>query len=221
MIPCYTFFCIFQCSSITELWALPSIQQWKLHHVWDLVNHCHNMACCYQGNFLVSRNCWLPYTCDDYSRVSNVNLLSLCNDRGAVWSGSSLFPFAILSSYIMWDSYLQNFIWGGIWSELDICFTWHVSRAVKHYFQQYIWWYTFPNENFEHGYSHSNVSSFFYTSKTRYLPQNICCVSNVKLLCWPITSDVAHEVGLTDIISQKSQTFEVVQSDLTLFYDRI
>ena len=54
------------------------------------------------------------------------------------------------------------------------------SGAVKHDFRPYIRRYTSPNENFEYGYSHSNVLFNFYTSKTLYFVQNLSFVSDVN-----------------------------------------
>ena len=57
-----------------------------------------------------------------------------------------------------------------------------VSGAVKHNFRTYIRRYTAPNENFEYGYPHSNVLFYFFASKTRYLLQNVSCMTDVKPL---------------------------------------
>ena len=43
------------------------------------------------------------------------------------------------------------------------------TSHVKHNFRKYIPPYTFPNENFEYGYSHSNVLFNFCTTKSQYL----------------------------------------------------
>ena len=89
-----------------------------------------------------------------------------------------------------------------------------VSRAVKHNFRTYIRQYTNPNE---YGYPHSNVLFNFYASKTRYLLQNVSCLSDIKPLRRPITNDVAHTVGFPTSQNILSQFFDVVQSDVTLY----
>ena len=75
------------------------------------------------------------------------------------------------------DNCIQNFNLGRYivgYSVGNFVLRRRVSGAVKHNCRTYIRRYTAPNENFEYGYPHSNV--------TRYLPQNVSCVSDVKPL---------------------------------------
>ena len=51
------------------------------------------------------------------------------------------------------------------------------SRAVKHDFRTYIWQYTFPKENLEYGYSHSNALLQFRLKLERYKPHKAANVS--------------------------------------------
>ena len=46
-----------------------------------------------------------------------------------------------------------------------------VSGAVKRFFRPYNRWYTYPNENFEYGYPHSNALFNIYSTKHSFLHQ--------------------------------------------------
>ena len=70
-----------------------------------------------------------------------------------------------------------------------------VSGAVKRNFRPYNRWYTSPNENFEYGYTHSNVLFNIYSSKAQHFAPNWSFVSNVNLLRQPIASDATYDVG--------------------------
>ena len=70
-----------------------------------------------------------------------------------------------------------------------------VSGAEKRNFRTYNRWYTYPNENFEYGYPHSNALFNIYSSNAQHFAPNWSFVSNVKQLRQPITSDVTYDVG--------------------------
>ena len=63
-----------------------------------------------------------------------------------------------------------------------------VSGAVKRDFRRYIRRYTYPNENFEYGYPHSNALLQFCLKFERFKPQ--------KAACHPTKSDVMDDVKL-------------------------
>ena len=59
----------------------------------------------------------------------------------------------------------------------------------------YIRWYLTPNGNFKYDYPHSNVLFNFCTSKQGVCHKTLAAwVSDVKLLGWPITNHIAHDI---------------------------
>ena len=71
------------------------------------------------------------------------------------------------------DNCIQNFHLGRYiegYTVRNLVLWRHVSRAVKHDFRMYIRGYTFPNENFEYGYPHSNALLQFLLKLKRCKP---------------------------------------------------
>ena len=54
---------------------------------------------------------------------------------------------------------------------------------------------------------HSNVLFIFYTSTTRYLQQNVSCVSDVKLFRCLIKSDNVHDIRFQNLTVQRRVKF--------------
>ena len=58
-----------------------------------------------------------------------------------------------------------------------------IRGGISSNIQSEILFYGIASENFEYSYLHSYVFFSNYTSETRYLPQNVGCLSDIKPLC--------------------------------------